>query len=1108
MRSLVDFLNHGALPFTGRQGELARLLEFWRSTPEAEGLRALLLSGEAGIGKSRLLEELLPRIHREGGIAIQVKLLPESTDSIVPLIARALWYSDTGRHLLKKEAEESLGAVIAALRRLSRLRPTLLVVEDLHLLAGEAVRDLWGLLEGLADETISLLCAARPIEMPARAVLERHLVDRVELAGLTAEELGGLWKEIFADSPEPGLVASLGDATAGNPLAIRSAFRGAVASGMIGGADGVAVHHGRERFIRGLRRDVDLLSEGMAAHLTAEERDAAGRLASLGEVFARETAPHLLENSDEMINRLIFRGVLALSMTPRTPLISSDAERTDAPLSAHPLLAFTHTLLHRHFVDRSPADIPRLVEIIGTDLPLYSLLPIQRIAGEARKAATVASEPMRRTIHRIRYLAMEISHTRDWESAMDILRIAEDLYRSAGGAWSDEEQRELTIGIELIRISIVSQGNVDEHYRRDTLRLVEMTERPETTREAVRRIAALGKYYALMLGTPGSAAVMWEQIEEIVQAFPDARFSHSYSMLLALIVTTAVDQENIPIVRKVEQRVHEVLAEEEGKKVGALMRGWVLPGCMLVFETVEEFQERLRLIGELEREIVSSHQELMLRDARLVTLDAAGHVDEVLKQAEQSRRRFREYGWEESAAKCLVARLRGEVALGADLGTIAASAGKLLSGLSERALPVFRGFIGGYLAETGILRGETAWGRELYRRYPEGEMSISPAGRIMMELEGDLSSLRRELGHRNDMAGRALARMLDVAIDDPAADASTATDDLHWLLHRPFLGLSDLLILHVVLVLTDLIEQREGEMAPQLRTEIRERLEHALAWLEERRLGAYMLPLLSRHGARLTARELKRWRGSAAAIQRARSTQMDARSQDGRISIAMLGTIEIEMPGGEVQRIQGARLRAVLGLMVANQMMERPLTQREFCAIATGEEESPERARNVVYVKLHALREILGDDAVITETDAAPRLNPNRIQVDLLDAHRLLGDVRSAMRERALLRACPALLRALELSQGEVPFPGLYEEFFEAAREDFENALRLSTIAVAKELLREGDALNAGEILRRCFEAIPADEEIGELLREALVLSGKRAEAERVKRLTTELAEA
>ena len=115
MRSLVDFLNHGALPFTGRREELQRLLEFWRSTPESGGLRALLLSGEAGIGKSRIVEELLPQIHRGGGIAVQIKLLPESTDSIVPLVARALWYSDAGRHLLKKEPEENLGSVLAAL---------------------------------------------------------------------------------------------------------------------------------------------------------------------------------------------------------------------------------------------------------------------------------------------------------------------------------------------------------------------------------------------------------------------------------------------------------------------------------------------------------------------------------------------------------------------------------------------------------------------------------------------------------------------------------------------------------------------------------------------------------------------------------------------------------------------------------------------------------------------------------------------------------------------------------------------------------------------------------------------------------------------------------
>jgi len=54
-KNLLDFLNHGILPFVGRDSELERLVRFWSSTIDAGGLRTALLVGEAGIGKSRLV---------------------------------------------------------------------------------------------------------------------------------------------------------------------------------------------------------------------------------------------------------------------------------------------------------------------------------------------------------------------------------------------------------------------------------------------------------------------------------------------------------------------------------------------------------------------------------------------------------------------------------------------------------------------------------------------------------------------------------------------------------------------------------------------------------------------------------------------------------------------------------------------------------------------------------------------------------------------------------------------------------------------------------------------------------------------------------------------
>jgi DNA-binding SARP family transcriptional activator len=214
----------------------------------------------------------------------------------------------------------------------------------------------------------------------------------------------------------------------------------------------------------------------------------------------------------------------------------------------------------------------------------------------------------------------------------------------------------------------------------------------------------------------------------------------------------------------------------------------------------------------------------------------------------------------------------------------------------------------------------------------------------------------------------------------------------------------------------------------------------------------------------------------------------------------MFGQVEALPPGGESIPIRGGRLRTVLGLLVADRMLRKPLGHREFCYIAAGSDDDldPENARKTMNNAIFRLRELLGDDAISTEGET-PQLNPACIEVDLLVAYELLGQAERDARDDALMRAVPALRRALELSHGEVPFPALYEDFFEALREDFENRLRSAAIDVAARLLRAGDAAGAEDLLRPALDAIPEDEELVEMLYEALTKLGRRAEAARLK---------
>ena len=106
-------------PFVGREPEVALLIERWRDACSGEG-KVALLSGEAGIGKSRILATLRERIANEPHLAIHYQCSPHHVnDAFYPFVSH-IWRA------AEFASEESSGArleKIEAMARRSRLEP-------------------------------------------------------------------------------------------------------------------------------------------------------------------------------------------------------------------------------------------------------------------------------------------------------------------------------------------------------------------------------------------------------------------------------------------------------------------------------------------------------------------------------------------------------------------------------------------------------------------------------------------------------------------------------------------------------------------------------------------------------------------------------------------------------------------------------------------------------------------------------------------------------------------------------------------------------------------------------------------------------------------------
>ena len=255
--------------FVGRAGELAWLME--RLADAAAGRpRVALVVGEAGIGKSSLVEQLQREPECEdfevvtGRCQVQASLpyLPfvealrqwllqndESLDSLVgdePGVIRQLLQPDSGTAGPLPNAEiwsgerkraELFSAIYRVFEKLAQRRRIALVIEDLHCADSASLDLLRHFVGAMSDSRSSgplpllLVATLRPPasdDRLARAVedLERESIcDRRDLSGLDAVDVRELAGSLGVAALPPRAARRIAAATRGNPLFVRELIR-------------------------------------------------------------------------------------------------------------------------------------------------------------------------------------------------------------------------------------------------------------------------------------------------------------------------------------------------------------------------------------------------------------------------------------------------------------------------------------------------------------------------------------------------------------------------------------------------------------------------------------------------------------------------------------------------------------------------------------------------------------------------------------------------------------------------------------------------------------------------------------------------------------------
>lgn len=219
------------------------------------GIHTVLVAGEAGIGKSRLVGEFTERLGRDalvligrcpelgtGGVAfapflavLRALVRQLGVQAVAALLpprpALSNWLPQlavhTGGAAVDADRVRLFGEILTVLEQSALTRPVIVALEDLHW-ADDASRELLTFLAAnLADADALLVGTYRPGEAgPLRglvAELRRNPGVRVlDLHPLTRHEVGRQLAALLGREPEPALITMVFERSGGNPLFVEA----------------------------------------------------------------------------------------------------------------------------------------------------------------------------------------------------------------------------------------------------------------------------------------------------------------------------------------------------------------------------------------------------------------------------------------------------------------------------------------------------------------------------------------------------------------------------------------------------------------------------------------------------------------------------------------------------------------------------------------------------------------------------------------------------------------------------------------------------------------------------------------------------------------------
>lgn len=1058
-------------------------MNFCADTGTASALRIGVLVGEAGIGKSALIEQLTPQLTATGIAVIHAKIYPDSAVSPLLVLEQSLRTTLTLSKLLGDQSAGTNVFVPRSLRRIAHLRRSVIIIEDTHLIPQEAVEEFSAILTAIADEPITMILATRPGNCPANAVAARWTVEQIPLSGLQTAEIQEYLEYSFDPKVREGVAHILRQTTLGNPLALQSAVRQLQQQGSQLPHTSIIEHYGKQ--------SAESVAEGFLSKLNENERRVATRLAVLGEVFSKEAADCIIEDSLSWIRRLQQLGILSRGNTSSTPIVG---------LQKTPPFAFTHTLVFQQLLDCAVVEPELLCSIIQQALPLYTTTVVKYLTASSKN--DLSQSTLEALFNYALQQAEDSAYSPRWSIAIDWCNLLEFCLNNIQHYTSDTLELEIRLLLTRIYISRNSDSVIlllDQ--------VMGLTYNVISIEIAKYRLALISHCFqwGWQNASAEACSKLWNEVRAILEIHPPLQYSHEYvgvlfhykHYLYDYIPNYTLRPDVHQYFDSIREAAQSLLFHEKSNEYFntyeqlTLAKVFFTPikegdSSRLFFDWIEQISPQIEPNSYSQKE----YDQLIV-----FYMHDLGYALRLLSSANRCIQFCEENGRSAGTAAMRVQQMFAQLLLGRNPTAVLEEFTMLIKqseswSLSNPHIAWEEILISGFISCGAIDEAKSI------NRTRNDSLENLTLALLCGEFDWIFYSVE------NGQINNILADFIYFSYKNKLFDNSLIFSRLEKILNKKITRYYHIIQMICIVEIVQYIQKNQNQNYDRLITEIGDIhavLIRCMEYFEDRQLAGCIAHFLDRYQEWFSAKEIKHWQGVAENLRIIVQKELPI-DTDQRIKISMLGTISVAMAGKPIHRPQGDRVRSTLGLMVANEIFQNKLSLIEFDEIATGIHNDPDHARANMRVTIDRIRKMISRDAVITESGQAPRLNKAVVSVDLLEAMGNIEAAISALQKSRLAVAVDSLLTALRIVRAEVSYPTLYDSFFESARQEFEYALRTAILATANALIDSSDDDNARLLLQEAVQSLWGDEEIIELTCSVLERSGRFVESERLRR--------